>query len=264
MGRLLWTAFAGMLLYYPLAAQTAGPVTPPAGVSSPADPANPVDTTASTETTASTDATAAADATTPADDPKNPTNPTNPTSPSTSPLKQPSPDYAPMTFSERARKYILGAFGPGAILRAAAGGGIAQWTETPKEWGVGPDAYGDRFGNAYAKHVIREALEFGGSLALREDNRYFRSTEIGFFKRSKHAAASAFLARNEAGEERFATSRFVSVLGSSFISRLWQPPSEDSSGDAAVSFGLTMVADVGWNFFHEFCPRTLTKRFKVH
>ena len=135
---------------------------------------------------------------------------------------------------------------------------------TPKEWGVGPEAYGDRFGNAFAKHVVREALEYGMSAALHEDNRYFRSAEPGFFKRSKHAVASVFVARNEAGGEHFAYSRFGSVLGSSFISRLWQPRSEDSSGDALTSFGLTMVSDIGFNLFHEFCPRGLTRRFRVH
>jgi hypothetical protein len=169
-----------------------------------------------------------------------------------------------MTASERARKYLLGAFGPGAFLRASAAGGIGQASETPKEWGVGAESYGDRVGNAFAKHVIREALEFGGSTALKEDNRYFRSTQSGFFRRSKHVVASIFVARNEAGGEHFAYSRFGSVLGSSFISRLWQPRSEDSSGDAAVSFGLTMVSDLGWNFVKEFGPRRLARRFGAH
>ena len=169
-----------------------------------------------------------------------------------------------MTASERARKYLLGALGPGAILRAAVAGGIAQSSETPKEWGAGAEAYGERVGNAFAKHVIREALEFGGSTALKEDNRYFRSTESGVFKRSKHVLASVFVARNEAGGEHFAYSRFGSVLGSSFISRLWQPRSVDSSGDAAVSFGLTMVSDIGWNFFKEFGPRRLARRLGAH
>ena len=168
-----------------------------------------------------------------------------------------------MTTSERARQYILGAFGAGAIFRAAAAGGLAQWTKTPKEWGVGAEAYGDRFGNVLAKHVIREALEFGGSYALHEDNRYFRSTESGFFKRSKHAVGSIFVARNEAGREHFAYSRFGSVLGSSFVSRLWQPRSEGGAGDAAVSFGLTMAADMGWNFFKEYCPRKLARRLNM-
>jgi hypothetical protein len=175
-----------------------------------------------------------------------------------------TPEFVPMTRSERARLYLKAAFGPGAVLRAAASGGLSQWTKTPKEWGVGAEAYGDRLGNAFAKHVIREALEFGGSAALREDNRYVRSTDSGFFKRSKHAFGSVFVARNEAGTEHFAYSRFGSVLGASFISRLWQPRSENGSGDAAVSFGLTMVSDIGWDFFHEFCPRSLTRHFRVH
>ncbi len=72
--------------------------------------------------------------------------------------------------------------------------------------------------------------------------------------------ASVFVARNDAGQEHFAYSRFGSVIGSSFISRLWQPRSTNSSGDAAVSFGLTMVSDMGWNFFREFGP----KRFRKH
>jgi len=188
----------------------------------------------------------------------------NHTAPAASPTVPETPEFVPMTASERARKYLIGAFGPGAILRAAAAGGFAQANVTPKEWGVGPEAYGDRVGSAFAEHVIREALEYGFSRALHDDNRYFRSTESGFFKRSKHVLASVFVARNDAGGEHFAYSRFGAVLGSSFISRLWQPRTEDGSGDAAVSFGLTMVSDIGWNFFHEFCPRGLTRHFRIH
>jgi len=225
MGRFLCFAVGVVLMQTPASAQPAGVDTPP--VDTPSTPNNPTTSKAGTATLA-------------------------------------TQEFVPMTASERARKYILGAFGPGAILRAAASGGISQWTETPKEWGVGPEAYGDRFGNAFAKHVVREALEYGMSAALHEDNRYFRSTETGFFKRSKHAVASAFVARNDVGGEHFAYSRFGSVLGASFVSRLWQPRSEDGSGDAVMSFGLTMAADIGFNFFHEFCPRTLTRHFRVH
>lgn len=187
----------------------------------------------------------------------------DPTTPAAGPSVPATPEFVPMTASERARRYLIGAFGPGAILRAAAAGGFSQATVTPKEWGVGPEAYGDRVGSAFAEHVIREALEYEASATLHEDNRYFRSTRSGFFQRSKHAVASVFVARNDAGGAHFAYSRFGAVLGSSFISRLWQPRSEDGPGDAAVSFGLTMLSDIGWNFFHEFRPRGLTKHFRI-
>ncbi len=194
--------------------------------------------------------TAAADASTPADKTTDPG--------STAPAAT-VPEFVPMTASERARLYLKNAFGPGAILRAAAAGGISQWTNTPKEWGGGAAAYGDRLGSALAEHVIREAVEFGASTALHEDNRYVRSTDTGFFKRTKHAVGSIFVARNEAGQEHFAYSRFGSVMGASFISRLWEPRSEDSSGSAVVAFGLTMVSDMGWNVVKEFRPRHIRK-----
>jgi hypothetical protein len=174
------------------------------------------------------------------------------------------PEYEPMSFSERAREYIVGAFGPWAVVRAGALGGIEQLTETPGEWKEGAGAYGDRVGSVFAQNVIREALEFGGSAALRQDNRYFRSTDTGFFKRSGHAIASAFVARTEGGREQLAYSRLGAVLGAAFISRLWQPPSADGSGDAAISFGVNMAAGIGWNFVQEFRPRFLAGRLHIH
>lgn len=169
------------------------------------------------------------------------------------------PEYAPLTSSERWRSYFVGAFGPEAILRAAAGGGISQWEGTPREWRGGAEAYGDRVGNIFAEHVIRKTLESGAAAALHEDNRYFRSTETGFWKRSKHAIGSVFVARNEAGRQHFAYSRFGSAVSASFISRIWQPPSLNSSGDAAMNFGITIAVDVGWNMFREFRPNRLKR-----
>jgi hypothetical protein len=167
-------------------------------------------------------------------------------------------DYAPLTASERWRLYFRSTFGPGAILRAAASGGVAQATNTPKEWHGGAEAYGERVGNSFAEHIIRKTLESGAAAALHEDNRYFRSTETGVWKRSKHILASLFVARNQVGQEHFAYSRFGGAAGAAFISRIWQPHSKNTSGDAAVNFGLTMGVDLGWHAWKEFAP----KRFR--
>ncbi len=187
----------------------------------------------------------------PAESPAAADRPTGTAGTAGSPVK---PEFVPMTASERWRAYFLGAFGPAAIARAALTGGLTQWTGNPKEWGGGAEAFGERFGNSYAEHIIRKTLESGAAAALHEDNRYVRSTESGFFRRSKHAVLSAFVARNDAGREHFAYSRVGGALGASFISRIWQPPSTTSSGDAAVNFGLTMVANMGWNVVKEFRP----------
>ena len=168
-----------------------------------------------------------------------------------------APEFAPLTRSERLRLYLMSTYGPGAIARAVAVGGINQGSGKPKEWGGGAEAFGERIGNAFAEHVIRKTIESGAAFALHEDNRYVRSNETGFMKRTKHAVTSVFLARNEAGGEHFAYSRFGGALSASFISRAWQPRSATTSGDAAVNFGISMAADMGWNVFKEFKPRRL-------
>jgi len=172
-------------------------------------------------------------------------------------------EYTPLTASERWKMYFLGSFGPKAILGSAASAGIRQWENSPKEWGGGAEAYGDRFGNSMAQHVIRETLQFGGSMALREDNRYFRSADTGFFRRTKHAVVATFVAHNNAGGTHFAYSRFGSAAGAAFISRIWQPHSTNSAGDGGVNFGTAIGIDIGWNFMKEFMP-DITKHFKKH
>ncbi len=155
------------------------------------------------------------------------------------------PEFVPMTASERLRLYLRRTFEIGPIIESAAGA---------KEWKQGAEGYFDRFGSSFADHIIRETLRYGGGAALREDDRYVPSRESGFWRRTKYAVANTFIARNDAGNEHFAYSRFGSAAGSAFISRIWQPHSTNTAGDGAVTFGITIGSDVGANMFREFWP----------
>ena len=47
------------------------------------------------------------------------------------------------------------------------------------------------------------------------------------------------------------------------LSRFWQPPSQSSAGDGAVSFGLTMASNMGFSIVKEFLPdlgRAISKK----
>jgi hypothetical protein len=169
---------------------------------------------------------------------------------SSSQLKQ----FAPMTGRERLHNYLVGLASYQPILEAAASAGINQAKDTPKEWAGGADGYGKRFGSAYAENVIHRTLQYGMSAALHEDNRYFVSGETGFFRRTKYAVKSTFLARHDNGNQSFSYSRIGSAAGSAFISRAWQPRSTTSVEDGAVSFGITMAVDTGFNVMREFWP----------
>src|SRR5439155_11298565 len=166
----------------------------------------------------------------------------------------PPPQFAPLTRSERLGNYLSGLASYESVIRSAASGGIAQVKNTPKEWRGGAEGYGERVGNAFAQHVIYRTLQYGTSAALHEDNRYFVSGQTGFFRRTKYAIKSALLARHDNGNQYFSFSRVGGAAGAAFISRAWQPPSTTSAGDGAVSFGITMGSDIGFNVFREFWP----------
>jgi hypothetical protein len=163
-------------------------------------------------------------------------------------------EFTPMTRSERFRDYLTGTFGPNSLATAVAHAGLDQLRDSPAEWGQGGEAFRDRLGNAYAKHIIRRTLQYGASSALHQDDRYFASGETGFWRRTKYAIASSFLARRDDGQRTVAYARIGSAAGTAFISRAWQPASTSGAGRAASSFGFTVAADLGTNVFREFWP----------
>lgn len=170
-------------------------------------------------------------------------------------------EFIPQTSSERIRSYVTNTFGPLAVGSAILNGSLSQAEGTPKEWGGGAEAFGERVGNAYARHVIRKTLEFGGASLLHEDNRYLPSLDSGFGRRTWYALRSTFIAHDYAGHEHPAYSRFAGALGGSFIANIWAPRSVSSSGDALVSFGISVATAAGFNVVKEF-SRDLKRRGK--
>jgi hypothetical protein len=166
----------------------------------------------------------------------------------------PSSEFSPMTGSQRFRNYLVRIAGPQPFITAAATAGISQAKDTPKEWRGGAEGYGKRIGSAYAQHFIRGTLEYGLSAALHEDNRYFVSGQTGFLRRTKYAVVSTLRARHDNGDQSFSFSCVGSAAGTAFISRAWQPRSTTGAEDGAVSFGISMGSDIGFNVFREFWP----------
>jgi hypothetical protein len=62
------------------------------------------------------------------------------------------------------------------------------------------------------------------------------------------------LARHDDGRRRISISQFGGVAAGAFLSRAWLPQSQNSAGDAAVSFGITMGSNIGFGVLKEFLP----------
>jgi hypothetical protein len=171
----------------------------------------------------------------------------------------PQPEFKPMTQSEQFHHYVKSTFSVDSLLRSAVGAGILQLSDTPREWGQGAEGYARRFGNSYAQQIMRQTIMYGASDLLHEDNRYVPSGKSGAGARLKYAVASTFLARKDDGTRRFSYSRIASTLSVAFISREWQPPSENRPQDAAASFGTVLGSEVGFNGAREFLPKVFRR-----
>jgi hypothetical protein len=162
--------------------------------------------------------------------------------------------YKPMTAKERLALYAKDLLSPFHLVMAGVSAGITQLQDTPKAWGLGAHGYGLRYANYYGIATISSVLQMGGEDLLHEDNLYYGSGEHGVWKRVTYAVKSSVMARGRDGTQHLSISQIGSTAAASFISRTWQPRSNDSAGDGAVSFALNLASNAGVNVVREFMP----------
>ena len=163
-------------------------------------------------------------------------------------------DFQPLTQKQRTQIYLKTMINPLGFLKAGFSAGIDQWNDKPAEWEQGASGYGKRFANILGQYSIQRTVTFGLASVLHEDNRYFNSGKHGFWSRTGYSLASGILARHDDGTRHLSISQLGGVAAGAFLSRTWQPPSQDSLGDGAVSFGISMASNVGFGVIKEFLP----------
>jgi hypothetical protein len=169
-------------------------------------------------------------------------------------------DFVPLTPKERAKLYALGLVSPFHLFMVASTAAAAQDENVPHEWGQGVEGYSKRFANYMAIDTIGATLQMTGEDLLHEDCLYYGSGERGFGRRVKYAVESIFFCRSADGSRHLSFTQTGSWAGAVFVSRLWQPSSNNSAGDGAVSFGISVATNTGINIVKEFLP-DITQHF---
>lgn len=160
----------------------------------------------------------------------------------------------PLTLGDKATLYSDRTFSVRAVLGASFAAGIAQWRDTPAEWGDGMRGYARRDAAAYGGGVIRNTTEFGIGALLHEDPRFERSTHDGFAARTADALHNTVFIRTDDGRHRFAWSRAAAAFATGFAVNSWEPRRLHSPRHAIMLSlgGLTSYAT--GNFMREFTP----------
>jgi hypothetical protein len=162
--------------------------------------------------------------------------------------------FQPMDQQERTHLYFKTMINPFGFIKAGFSAGLDQWSDKPSEWEQGASGYGKRYANILGQYSIQRTVTFGLSSLLHEDNRYFNSGKQGLWPRLGYALSDGMLARHDDGSRHFSFSQTGGVAAGAFLSRLWLPKSQNSAGDGAVSFGITMGSNIGFGVLKEFLP----------
>lgn len=164
-----------------------------------------------------------------------------------------------LTEKKRFQLYLVATAGPVPLLAEAFGAGLGQWRDSPKEWGQGWTAYGQRYGSNVAYNGVRETITYGTSFAFREDNRYFASRKHGLWPRTGYAILSTFTARHPDGRQAFSISSFVGVVGASAIASTWEPHSFKGIENISKNAGISFATTAGFNVLREFLSDILRR-----
>jgi len=181
---------------------------------------------------------------------------------------QPDLTYARPTEKTKIENYLFDAFGPYPAAGATFAAAIGQGRNTPPEWRQGAEAYGKRFGSAFAIAAISTTTRYGLAEAFREDTLYYRCECKGVLPRLRHAVISTLAARRgEDGHRVFSIPALIAPYAGTMTAVYAWYPGRYNGKDALRMGNYTMLGYVGGNVALEFLysgPHSLLRRMHLN
>jgi hypothetical protein len=173
-------------------------------------------------------------------------------------------DAVPLTTKLKFQMAYRVSIDPVSIVGAAALAGINQAGDTP-DYGQGWNAYGQRFGAAYADGLTD--ILFGGAILpslLHQDPRYFYQGTGTVKSRLVHALSNPFICRGDNGRLQPNVSSIGGDLISSAISNAYYPDSNRGLGLTFENVGISTAERALSSVVQEFVLRKLTPSANRH
>jgi hypothetical protein len=168
-------------------------------------------------------------------------------------------ENSPITGALRLKAYEDDTIGAFTIFKEAGVAAVSQGIGIPHEWGQGVGGYGERFASDLAFNGVHQTIAYGAATVFQEDNRYFASGKTTAAGRTIHAMLSPFETHHLDGRASFSYSNVFGVVGAGFLSRAWEPPSEQGGAHVARSIGYSFLGAAAFNTFREFVPDIIRK-----
>ena len=170
-------------------------------------------------------------------------------------VEDPTRGIVPLTTKQKFRLAMDDSFDPYAYPSAAIFAAIAQAQNSPRSWGQGWGAYAKRFATQFVdqtdENMMTEAVL---PSLLKEDPRYFRRGEGGFFSRTGYAVSRIWITRTDAGHKTFNFSEIAGAGIAATISNAYYPADSRSVSQTLSRWGILVGEDTFFNVLKEFWP----------
>jgi hypothetical protein len=180
------------------------------------------------------------------------------------PLPQSEPGYRRPSERAKVRSYLFDTFGPYPVAGAAIFGAFDQVDKTPREWGNGAGAYGERVGSDFGIAMVTTTTRYALAEAFREDTLYYRCECSGVLRRLGHAVISTVTARyGDDGYRRLSFAAVVAPYVGSMTAVYGWYPGRYGAADGMRMGSYALLAFAGGNIAREFIyggPHTLFGR----
>jgi hypothetical protein len=135
-------------------------------------------------------------------------------------------DLTPLEGKDRVKEYLKSLVRPSAVFSNVLIAGLEEARNFPHEWGRTGTAFGKRLGSQFAQYGLDNTIELGFSAIHKEDNRYRRIGDGGFFRRFGNVVRSTLVVSNGEGGHTIALGQIAGAYGSwAIASQVWEPPS---------------------------------------
>ncbi len=161
----------------------------------------------------------------------------------------------PISSRQKYRLATAGVFDYFSFPFIGALAALDQSNNSPKSWGQGWGAYGQRYGASFADNGIGTYMTTAiFPSALHEDPRYYWLGHGTVPHRTFYALGRLFVARTDSGSNRFNYSEMIGNAVAAGVSNFYHAPEDRTLGRNLGTYGMLDMWDGVSNLMKEFWP----------
>jgi hypothetical protein len=169
------------------------------------------------------------------------------------------PDIAttegPLSAGRKFELFVDQSISPAYVLAAGVSAATNQARNSPKAYGQGWEAYGNRYGETIARASSDSFFStFLFASVLRQDPRFFPQSQPTFWGSVKYSAKALFVTRTDSGGSAFNTSGLLGPLAAETLANAYLPRSEQTGAATAERYGTDLAWKFAGNMFKNYWP----------